>query len=189
MISPEELKKSWKKKYTNFITYPLETLKNVNIINTDKIFLCEIGLPESCAPYLRFLNYDKGGMSQVLNFLDKENIDEDDIDELSNMLLLGMTGSGELIAIDTGSNEIVCIDHEDGSISFMNSSINHLAESILSYHKFLGSIQNRYDALVDVNEMATEEDIELLKNSFQNIDKDAIEEDSFWAIEIENFKD
>lgn len=181
MISIEDFKKEWKKwrKDAVFIKYSEACLEQCNLSDEDRQFLSHVGLPRTCAPCLAFLNEERGAFSPVgdRNFLKK-------------LLLLGINGAGDNIAIDRKSGNIFCIGHEEGEAALMNSSVGQMVECILVYLQFVEKIKSRYPGeCVDINEAATDADMKYLRRSFEKIDCMSIAADTFWGEEIENFRD
>ena len=107
--------------------------------------------------------------------------------EYERYIVIGSNGNGDEIAIDKEDNcKIKLLDHEDYfSEQFMNSNIEKLAGALMIYQEFVVAVLEKYgeDGLMDCK--YTHEDIQRLRESLTQNDKDSIIDGSMWNEEIE----
>jgi len=150
-----------------------------SLSESTKLFLKTVGLPDRAAPYLSFSSK---------TFLPVDQVWKHKNMGLENYLLLGSDGAGSPICLDKNEN-VVLLDHEtDFEVVFMNSSVKELAYSLLRYKQFINDILQRLgpDALLDGK--YTLQEINNLQQDLLVIDKTALGEKSFWAIELQTLK-
>jgi hypothetical protein len=137
-----------------FVYYPTEKIAKLNILQADKDLLEKSGLPSNAAPFLSF-NLRSDIMLEVLM-------------ESPHCKMLGHTGYGDIICIDESDRgSIVCFNHDrEMARVFVNSSIRSLAYSLCSYLEFKRT-----------------HNINACRMSIGEYDRQAMEENSFWAIE------
>ncbi len=179
---------------STFIKYNLQTLLQRGVSKELSSLLSEYGLPESAAPYLNFENI------KDMSFLFDE------------YYYLGFTGNGDWICLNSKNGKILIVDHEiygdaegdddesdddenynDESsedtyededfegICLLNSSLEKLYDCLLAYRLF---VQERLSEDVKKDCGKYEKCIAQLEKSITEIDKKAMEGESFWAMEI-----
>lgn len=140
-----------------------------------KQFLIQAGLPRSAAPFLTFEHVEEG-LPPIWNMWGSiEGWSEKDILRLQRYYLIGQDGGGNAVCIDTeNKGYVVLLDHEDNfrTSQFVNSSVFHLAECLLSYRDRMNDRMNT----------------EQVKKEFERIDADAIGEGNFWSYEIKDLE-
>lgn len=174
---------------STFVKYNLQTLLQRGVSKELSSLLSEYCLPESAAPYLNFENI------KDMSFLFDE------------YYYLGFTGSGDWICLNSQNGKILIVDHEiygdeevdedesdddessedtyededfDG-ICLLNSSLEKLYDCLLAYRLF---VQERLSEDVKKDCRKYEKCIAQLEKSITEIDKKAMEGESFWAMEI-----
>ena len=133
-------------------------------LRADMVSFGGLLLPCEAAP---FLSFDKAlGKKRIFEVYGSSwEWSDKDKERLSPYIMIGSDGSGNPICQRNTDEAVVLIDHEDGfnSISFVNSGVQQLQESLLAYF-------GERDAVRFLSEM-------------QKIDPKAIEPESFWSIE------
>lgn len=174
---------------STFVKYNQQTLLQRGVSKELSSLLSEGGLPESAAPNLNFENIEN------MSFLFDE------------YYYLGFTGNGDWICLDSKSGKILIVDHDmyadeeddedenyddessedtyededfDG-ICLLNSSLEKLYDCLLAYRFF---VQERLSEDVKKDCEKYKKCIAQLKKSITEIDKKAMESESFWAMEI-----
>ena len=121
-------------------------------------------LPSEAAP---FLSFDKAeDVKRIFEVYGSSwEWSDKDKERLSPYIMIGSDGSGNPICQRNTDKAVVLIDHDDGfnSVSFVNSGVQQLQESLLAYFG--------------------ERDAERFLSEMQKIDPKAIEPESFWSIE------
>jgi hypothetical protein len=182
MISPQEFLERWNKDIYGLVHYEEVVIDKSVILNNDKNFLVIAGLPESAAPFLSFEGSEQGG-GKPLN--EKYEVSEN---EFKEFIYIGFTGENNPICISTTSGTVVSFDYQNNFDEiFINSSINQLAESLLIYDDFVKKIKlaNGRKAFLEKN--APSESILWLEKELKRIDKNSLNESSFWKTEIESY--
>jgi len=187
MITPDEFAMRWEqgeqelaRMEPHYVPSPLSNaeawmLKDKPISAEVKKFLIHAGLPSSAAPFLTFEHVEEG-LPPIWNMWGSiGDWSEGDILRLKRYYLVGQDGNGNAICIDTENKEyVVLLDHEDNfrTSQFVNSSVFHLAECLLSYRERMNNRKNT----------------EQVKREFGRTDVDAIGEGNFWAYQIKDLE-
>lgn len=145
-----------------------ESVATIKISDEQKRFLVEIGLPESCAP---FLGFD----GKVTHFIAELGIPD-------SIHIIGGDGGGNAICIDESRNGIIVLfDHDcDMSEQFVNSSVLHLADTLLA---FRAAIRATRDAMGDDAYLSDGLSDDACARFFEVLaekDPPAVEPGSFW---------
>ncbi|CEK36553.1 hypothetical protein UMC2_34231 [[Clostridium] sordellii] len=177
MISSNEFKEKWNTKLCPLIEYDKKIVDKLNIPLESKTFLIEAGLPEVAAPFLSFERINKGALLQLE---DNHNIGKD-------YIYLGFTGNGDILTIEDNSGIIIVINHETYEKSYVNNSIQSLAESLLEYSEFVKKIKKVNGRKAYLNGNCSKEDLEDIKNKLISIDDKSINNSTFWWNEINLF--
>lgn len=182
MLSAKEFKDKWDTiKNGALIVYNIDEMPDLAISQETINFLTVTGLPETPPPYLEF----KSSKGMLVNLTKKFNMSF----EYQDYWFLGSTGSGDPICLKGLSGEVIFLNNGSNYEEvFINTTINQFAECILTYANMIDEVINinGEDAYID-NDIP-DDLIEWLSNEFRKIDVAAIDQDNFWAIEIENLK-
>ena len=94
----------------------------------------ELRLPLSAAPFLGFAEFAKQPRIWEV-FGNPERWPNDERHRLGEIRMIGSDGAGNPICIRETDGTIQLLDHEDNfhTVTFVNSSIPHLAECLLSF--------------------------------------------------------
>jgi hypothetical protein len=124
-------------------------------------------IPRDAAPFLSFRDAEAPQSVWDLYQLPESRFGEHR-ERLSRFTVIGSDGAGNPICVRSGSSHVVMLDHEImfESETFVNSSIEQLAECLLAY---LG-----------------ERDPERFRSAVNAIDAPAIADQTFWWFEIED---
>lgn len=188
LIEPEEFVKRWGgDDEEEFVSFDAATTEEWNIGEDSARFLAEAGLPASAAPFLSF--GETGRLWDVWNFGE----DTEYARELfSQYIALGTDGSGNPLCIDEENNGIVvALDHDFGfqAVTFVNSSVQQLAECLLVYRVALEEAQRlgteEAVAGTEVESESGEAIAEWVEQEFMRIDSRAMSKECFWRIEVE----
>jgi hypothetical protein len=135
-------------------------------------FLQEVGFPEMAEPGLDFTD-----LSDKL-FTHTQLYTKDDFPALDEYLVIGSTGEGNPICIDTNNGNIVYIDHDNGfEAVFINSSLAQFSHALALYHM-----------AVRKGSALTMADIRRLEKDMQTTDEAGAEENTFWRSELVNLE-
>ena len=141
-------------------------------------FLADHGLPKSAAPFLSFGSEDDlKTLEEVYSIIDSI---------AKNKIHIGSDGEGNPICIDLeNTSRVVICDHENNFLpKFMNSSVLELFNFLKVMKEFIDHIisKNGEDAFFDCK--FSDNDFSELKSKFEQIDKDALVENTFWCEEL-----
>lgn len=148
-----------------------EPLYKVDIASLDegsRDYLRTVGFPEEAEPGLDFTD-----LTERL-FTHTQLYTRDDFPALDQYWVIGATGDGNPVCIDSVDNSVVYIDHDNGfEAIFINSSLSAFNYCIACYTRTC----NAEGGL-------TLPDINALELEIQKTDPSATEESTFWADEI-----
>jgi hypothetical protein len=170
----------WKEKELNKFTR--NNFKDLTVDESTVQFLTSIGLPNSAAPFVSFDRKELRTIEEIYSTgspTDKFLVD------------IGSDATGDPICIDMRDNsKIVALDHENNfEPRFVNTSVRELFAFLTIYKDFADKlIELRGDfAFLDSN--FTDDELNELLMQFQSVDHKALaSDDTFWSIEIQNFK-
>ncbi len=101
-------------------------------------------------------------------------------------MTIGSNGCGDPICIDLSNGEqIVYLNHDNGFESiYMNADIRKFAYSLIVYHEFFNSLLS--PEMDDFSHRKfTDEEFEVVKKRFLEIDIESMQNNSFWYGELE----
>lgn len=188
-MNPEDYISAWKPTHEDpLYTASLETLNNLPLNNTTKLFLNKVGLPDGAAPFLNFElnprpgNYGLVFINEIFDFLDES---------YSKLISIGADGEGSPIVIDTVNNDsIVLLDHEfDFETKYINGSIEQFFKSIRVYKNFATTVFSRQTEETFNIDAFTDEQYNMLKTELYDIESKAVSEGTFWNQELQMLLD
>jgi hypothetical protein len=182
MLSPRQFVLRWQEEVvaTNadsddqLVDLPSHRAADLPLIpETARRFLVEAGLPQSCAPCLTFGDLTHG-LQYLWDVFSPGQWRPEEMQGLAHYGLIGSDGAGNPICIDERDGRVILIDHEllfdpkseERRVTFVNSSIAQLAESLLL-----------------VNTLPSSAQLEAIKQ----IDEAAVAEGAFWSYEAMDF--
>lgn len=182
MITPHDFLERWNKDIFGLVRFEEENLNKSGIPTAAEQFLLIAGLPESAPPFLTFEGSDRGGGFTLSN---KYEISKNKGDEY---IYIGFTGENDPICISKSDGNIISLDYQNDFLEmFINSTLNQLAESLLTYVEFISKIKAVNGRKAYLERLAPNELILWLENELLRIDKDSLIERSFWKSEIESY--
>ncbi len=184
-MTPQDFKKIWTVNGDSTSQLTNILIRNLNLNKSTISFLETSGLPKEASPYLTFVKETNNSFESIGVLTDKYDFLDT---EFEKYIVIGSDGNGNNIVINSIKNDqIECLDIENSFASiFMNSSINELAKSLIAYREFTETILNANgeDALLESN--FSDKQFETLKKDLINADSRAIEENSFWKMELDS---
>lgn len=180
-MNSEQIRNYWKDNGEKLNAYRPSQLSNARLLKDTIDFLVECGLPDSCAPFLTFEDWDGEPIKTPNQVLDIE------FEGLDNYLWIGSNGSGDPICIDLeNKNEIVYLNHDNEfERIFINSSVHQLAESLIRYGEFYSSLNTEFENNVFSSRKFSDEEFGELKDDFIEIDATSLAEGNFWNESLE----
>jgi len=146
MLGPETFVARWQEFIENepemirdslcLMTCPLGSPALRGFSSSSSRFLVEAGLPQSCAPFLGFLQVGQG-LPSLISAWRLEGVRGFDSKFLSRYHMLGSDSAGNPLCVDiTDPDKVYMVDHEDAFRSrfLVASSIPQLAEALLAIH-------------------------------------------------------
>ena len=191
-MSPEQFKKAWKPddEFFRWTEFSHDELTKTNLSEDTKSFLKQ-GFPEDAAPYLSFGLRSFDGTFHSMGSFEPYSWHELGLSANSHWIF-GSDGAGNPICIDaSNADQVILLDHES-RFSFMdrlNANVEELAASLLAYKQFIDRVNEKYgeDGFFDIK--YSKQDVDLLFNDFEEINKNIFEESSFWKQEIDMLKE
>lgn len=183
-MKPQEFRKYWTANGDTFSQLKVEKLQEFYLKQATVEFLTMAGLPNEAAPFLSFVNdtddifYGISKLTTQYVFLEPEFV---------KYVVIGSCGNGDPIVINTERNdEIEWLNHEDNfSPQLFNSSINALAECLVSYREFVATIQEENGEEALMNAYFTDKQFDGLKQKLIQADSKVVLEDGFWKGQLE----
>lgn len=185
-ISPEEFRSRW-------LAVPGDTL----VTAPDRVspslppealrFLRECGLPKEAAPFLSFESTGDGPppLTSLYPHLTPA---------FARYLAIGSEGAGDPICIDTkaeGSRPagaVVALNHDNHwQVYFLNSSVAHLAESLLACRALHDELADVPDDARDTNTLPPAP-VDRFETEILRIDDAALESGSFWWHQLKGMR-
>ena len=160
----------------------------------NEILKC-LGVPKNASPYIKFFSEKEGGGSKLNEYYnlslyeDSEYVTKDILERLkikfNDYVVLGSVESNVFVL--NKKYEVIEVDYETLDEHFINDTLNNFLESSLIYQTMIFDIRSRYEheKVIDFMEYITQDDIELLKRDLIKIDKKSLQDNSFWAYQIE----
>lgn len=186
MLSPTEFRDLW---YSTdhacpLMLFPVETLADIAVPEHSKVFLQEVGLPDSAAPFLDFKVPKEGALPTAADHWQLG-------DSFRRYRVIGSNGSGDSVCLDEAiDGAVVYLNHDDGFRAvFMNTSIAQFGESLISYRQMIERTceLNGEDAYLDGD---IPDDVKSwLKDELVRIDPNAMKAGFHWPIELDNLED
>ena len=140
-----------------FASFPADRAAALRILDADRGFLTDSGLPEDAAPFLSFgLDADRALMP---------------LDEFPDSVMIGHNGCGDAIYVDQADGGAVVYYNHDNHMQriVMNSSLSAFAASLCAYSSFMRT-----------------KDADTFRNEMSTIDPAYAVDGSFWISEREN---
>lgn len=146
-------------------------------------FLVEAGLPGSAAPMVNFL-----GEGQIGRLWEVWGLDEEETayakEDFSTYLIIGNDSNGNPFCIDQENSDIVVLlDHDYGfqAVTFVNSSVQQLAECLLVYRALWEQVR-QYE---DEGDTLPDDILAWAEKEFLRVDSRAMSRECFWRNELE----
>ena len=160
--------------------FPATALTHTHLSEATRTYLSAAGLPKQAAPSLEFL-IDPAILQTPNQYF---RISWEGLDDY---LAIGHNCSGDPICIDlTSGNEIVYLNHDNSfERIFMNTTVEQLSRCLLLYKLFYTSLINATDPDDFSIRKFTDEELNNLRNSFEDFDAKALEPASFWETELD----
>lgn len=170
---------------------PLMRLSDAQIADlplseADARFLLSVGLPTSAAPFLDFDLPRDAALPTLSDYWPDPDIWHGlEAPRGARYRVIGSTGSGDPIALDTDANgAVVYLFHDDGFRRiFINSSITQFAASLLEFKKLLAEAREGNGEPGPAPPRVVEKFVSFLRAA----DPAAIQPDAMWPHEIESF--
>jgi hypothetical protein len=183
-MTPQEFKSIWTS--TGGILSPLTStrLMGLNLKPRTMEFLTQAGLPHTAAPFLSFVDNSDDKYKGIARLTEQFDFLEE---QFKKWIVIGSCGDGDQISINVDSNDQICwLDHENYyEAGYFNSSIETLAESIVSYRDFVLDAQRENGADTFFNGNFSDIQFETLKSKLLKADNRAFVDNGFWKERLE----
>lgn len=178
MLSPKEFVARWGNG-APLIQFPKAALERISLLDDDRVFLTQAGLPDSAAPFLSFNAPKSGELPTVSKQWNQSQA-------LAAYRVIGSDGCGNPITLNE-DGEVVYLDHESKFAKVLvNKSIRQLAESLLAYRKLVKNTQEEFgeDAYLDGKISSAARDT--LRHELAQIDPAAMKPGCFWHAQLQD---
>lgn len=172
-ITPQDFAKKWTSTDEEpLVRLPRTAVKTVKVPDDARAFLTTTGLPRSAAPFLAF-----DSLAEGLRLV-KDIYGRNSSPTVATYSVIGTDGAGNPICLNE-QGHVILVDHEDmDTTTFMNSSVQRLAECLLAAR-----------AIYDMDDLPRKTLAGMFVKQIQSIDPPAMEEGSFWLAETNMFAD
>lgn len=174
-----QLTEKWAVQGEKLYPFPATVLTHPQLSVSTVTYLSLAGLPREAAPSLGFL-VDLNPLKTPNQYF---RIAWEGLD---NYLVIGTNGSGDPVCVDlkTG-NEIIYLNHDHSfERIFINTTVEQFSHCLLGYKLFYDSLTNRTDPDDCSFRKFTDDELDRLRNNFENIDPQALSIGSFWEMEL-----
>jgi hypothetical protein len=180
-MTPEEFKKAWEQDGDNLCIFPSEAVEGLDISESQRIFLTNIGLPESAAPFLDFGGKHYLPIPSVADVWKGGTTFE-------CYRAIGCNGFGDPVCIDENSGgAVVYLNHDDNmKRQFINSSVECLAFSLLAFRTVVRDAQARGGPDAHLNGQIPNDVADQFIRRMDEVDPDAIKPETFWFRSVMN---
>lgn len=190
-IEPEEFVQRWSAEDSEgLLQLDEDQAQEYGISEETMRFLVEAGLPAEAAPGIAFLGEGQAGRLWEVWGLDEEETKYAQ-EEFSSYLLIGSDGGGSPVCIDTENNDIVVmLDHNYGfqAITFVNSSVQQLAESLLVYRALVDEAREHTGGEAALTGNVPADLLAQAEAEFLRIDSRALGRECFWRTGLDALK-
>lgn len=131
----EQIKNS--NEWEDWVCFPENLTKILNITEEEKIFLIEQGLPDFVAPHLYFGDFDGLYLPKLKDWTWNEK-KISFADQVANLYVFGADPDSNPICLDKNGKVIIVL--EDSTIQFMNSSILIMVQALIYYSEMVNEI-------------------------------------------------
>jgi hypothetical protein len=179
-VTPSAFRQQWGAT-EELVRFSPHSLDDIRIPEEARVFLLEAGLPKDAAPFLSFSAPKSGSIPSAAQTY-RLSV------EFSRYKIIGSTGWGDPVCLDTGANGLVVhLDHEARFRPvFINGSVPQLAAFLLSYRRIIEATNasNGEWAFLDGNIPADLR--QSLEDDLRKIDAEALREGTFWRADLQN---
>lgn len=171
-ISPQDFTRKWKAGDDEpLVKLPPTAVKAVKVPDDARAFLTTAGLPRSAAPFLGF-----DALADGLRLI--KDIYRGSSGPLVTLPVIGGDGAGNPICL-TEIGQVILVEHEDMTTStFMNSSVQQLAECLLAAR-----------TIYEMDDLPRKTLAQMFVKQIETIDAPAMADGSFWKAETAMFAD
>jgi hypothetical protein len=170
-ITPQDFIKRWGTEEEPLVKVPPQSVRALTIPEDARQFLAKAGLPASAAPFLSFDAVAEGlrpVKDRIRGFKGAA----------AEYLIIGGDGGGNPIVLDD-KGEVRLVDPDaPGGLTFMNSSVAHLAACLLAAR-----------AIYDVDDLPRRTLAEMYAKNITQADARAMEPGGYWWSETRMFAD
>ena len=180
-MTPAEFRDRWTAEGGELVAFPPDALTGVRVRPAARIFLRDVGLPRSAAPYLDFRSPQQSPLPTASEIWRLP-------DSFAHYRVIGSNGFGDPVCIDEDEEgSIVYLNHDNGFARvFVNSSVPKLAECLLAFRALVRESQscNGPDAYLDGD--IPNDLLDAFVETLKAVDGVALYDDSLWEAEVTN---
>lgn len=151
----------------------------------------EYGVPRFLSPDIDFIREEKGGFGKLCDYWNIENyagIYEEiylkkKFEEYVNYIVIASHNNGVIAIKD--KKEVVFVDYESLSELYVNKNIEDFLFCIVLYNKMVVNVMEEHPTCEYYVEVLSQGEIDTLKEGIKRIDENAIKNDAFWSLVID----
>lgn len=189
-------------KVEEFIRFNELTIEKIYLYSEDRIkgvvqegickdALTKHGIPRSVSPFIDFLNEEKGGFDRLSSYVKMHLIKGFELPQkeiLKEAIIFGFGSNGANYLVVDSDGRVMSVDHEDWSLLYVNKDLETFFEIILKFNLMLEEY-NVSNPDGDFFEDELPNIVDEFMDFIETIDEDAIYNDAFWDMTLEECLD
>ena len=172
------------------LTYSKEKLEKLEMDDICRTILTECGISKSVAPFMDFLKEEKGGFESVSRYIPQHGMKNEEIlenEQMDRCYLFGFYNNCFIALNENG--KVVYIDYESRMITYINKNLYTFLKIVVKFNTMMNDYFEENPDGDFFEDGLNEEIIHNFIEFITALDRDAINDDSFWAGVIEQIQD
>lgn len=163
------------------LTYSKEKVTHLVLDDISREILTKRGLPKSVSPFLEFLPEEKGGFENLGSFIKRHALEGEELpamEVLNNCYLFGMYNNW-FLALDQ-EGQVLYIDSERFRATYANKDLTTFLTIIVRFNTMVNDYFEENTEGDFFEDVVNEEMIEEFADYIEELDYEAVRNDTFW---------
>lgn len=163
------------------LTYSKEKVTHLVLDDISREILTKRGLPKSVSPFLEFLPEEKGGFENLGSFIKRHALEGEELpamEVLNNCYLFGMYNNWFLALNQEG--QVLYIDSERFRATYANKDLTTFLTIIVRFNTMVNDYFEENQEGDFFEDVVNEEMIEEFADYIEELDYEAVRNDTFW---------
>lgn len=163
------------------LTYSKEKVTHLVLDDISREILTKRGLPKSVSPFLEFLPEEKGGFENLGSFIKRHALEDEELpamEVLNNCYLFGMYNNWFLALNQEG--QVRYIDSERFRATYANKDLITFLTIIVRFNTMVNDYFEENPEGDFFEDVVNEEMIEEFADYIEELDYEAVRNDTFW---------